>query len=219
MHRAHRIAVVALTCLAVAAAPPASRADSVTLTWTAPGDDGMAGRATAYSLRYSTSPITAANFASATQVVGVPAPAMAGTSETFTVGGLLANTAYYFAIKARDEANNWSLISNVAVTTVGVTRVEGDPDAPQISVPWPNPARHLVSWSWALPAPGPVQLEVFGAGGRLVRSLVRAVRPAGRGEVTWDLRDQSGRRVAAGIYLVRALLGDQVWTQRLAVMR
>lgn len=219
MHPVRRMAVVALTCLSVTAAPLAAHADSVTLAWTAPGDDGMSGRATAYSLRYSTSPITAANFASATQVAGVPAPAIAGTPESFTIGGLLANTTYYFAIKSRDEANNWSLVSNVAVSTVGVTRVEGDPDAPQISVPWPNPARQVVSWSWALPAAGPVQLEVFGAGGRLVRSLVRAVRPAGRGEVTWDLRDQSGRRVAAGIYLVRALLGDRVWTQRLAVMR
>ena len=45
------------------------------LTWTAPGNDGSVGEATGYDLRYSTSPINAGNFSSATQVANVPVPA------------------------------------------------------------------------------------------------------------------------------------------------
>ncbi|MBO9608053.1 MAG: fibronectin type III domain-containing protein [Paenibacillaceae bacterium] len=86
---------------------------SVQLTWTAPGDDGTTGTASAYDIRYSTSAITSANWASATQASGEPAPAAAGTSQSMTVGGLTASTTYYFALKTRDEVPNESALSNV----------------------------------------------------------------------------------------------------------
>lgn len=40
--------------------------DSVTLKWTAPGDDGNTGTATTYDIRYSKNPITEANWGDAT---------------------------------------------------------------------------------------------------------------------------------------------------------
>jgi chitodextrinase len=110
-----RIAPILL--LLLIAFPAVGRAqitwNSVRLTWTAVGDDSLTGRASQYDLRYSTSAITAANFASATQATGLPAPAASGTTEHFTVTGLQPGTTYWFAIKAADDAGNWSLISNV----------------------------------------------------------------------------------------------------------
>jgi hypothetical protein len=94
-------------------AMPAS-ANSITLTWTAPGDDSVTGTAAQYDIRYSTAPITVANYATATQVTGEPAPKIAGSAETFTVTGLTPSTLYYFAIKTADEVPNWSGLSNVA---------------------------------------------------------------------------------------------------------
>ncbi|RKX43917.1 MAG: hypothetical protein DRP27_07600, partial [Thermotogae bacterium] len=76
---------------------------SITLTWTAPGDDGNNGTASEYDIRYSTSEITEENWNSATQCTGEPAPKPAGSSETFTVTGLSPNTTYYFALKTADE--------------------------------------------------------------------------------------------------------------------
>lgn len=93
-------------------AAPASPT-SITLTWTAPGDDGNSGQASQYDLRYSTSPITALNFGTATAATGEPSPQPAGSAETFTVTGLTPGTTYYFAIKTADEAGNWSPMSNV----------------------------------------------------------------------------------------------------------
>ncbi|MFD0670722.1 fibronectin type III domain-containing protein [Cohnella sp. GCM10027633] len=94
-------------------AAPSSTSGSVTLTWTAPGDDGSTGTATSYDVRYSTSTITSGNWASATQASGEPTPGAAGASQTMTVSGLAASTTYYFAIKATDEASNVAAISNV----------------------------------------------------------------------------------------------------------
>ena len=86
---------------------------SVDLSWTAPGDDGATGTATTYDVRYSTSTITAGNWASATQATGEPAPQVAGSAETFTVTGLSESTTYFFAIKTSDEVSNESALSNV----------------------------------------------------------------------------------------------------------
>jgi len=90
---------------------------TVDLVWTATGDDGANGTATFYDIRYSTSPITQANWNSATHVTSEPAPRPSGETETFTVAGLSQGTAYYFAVKVGDEVPNWSGLSNVATAT------------------------------------------------------------------------------------------------------
>jgi hypothetical protein len=90
---------------------------SLTLTWTAPGDDGDTGIAAAYDIRYSTAVINGTNWNGATQVSGEQSPQTAGSPESFTVNGLSPGTGYYFVIKTRDESNNWSAISNCAAGT------------------------------------------------------------------------------------------------------
>ncbi len=91
--------------------------DSVTLTWSATGDDGAAGTAYLNDLRYSTTLITEANWATATVVSSEPLPQLAGSSETFTVFGLTPSTTYYFALKSVDKVGNAGGLSNVASAT------------------------------------------------------------------------------------------------------
>jgi hypothetical protein len=112
---------VVIGALVFAIAPSSSWAASITLNWTAPGDDGTVGTATQYDIRYSTTAITDANWTTATQVSGESAPKAAGLAETFTVTGLASSTKYYFAIKTADEASNWSALSNVASATTSDT--------------------------------------------------------------------------------------------------
>lgn len=89
---------------------------------TAPGDDGTLGVASAYDLRYSTSAITNdASFSAATQVAVQPVPAGPGTLQSYVLMGLTAGTHYYFAIKARDEVNNWSALGTVLNVTMQTT--------------------------------------------------------------------------------------------------
>jgi hypothetical protein len=87
--------------------------NSVQLSWTTPGDDSLTGTAAQFDLRYSTSAITASNFASATRWNGTPVPGPSGTRQSTTVTGLVPNTTYWFAIKTGDEVPNWSGISNI----------------------------------------------------------------------------------------------------------
>lgn len=86
---------------------------SVTLSWTAPGDDGGSGTAAQYDMRFSTSMIFDTNWTSASGIAGVPPPKEAGSEEIFRMIGLSPGTTCYFAIKAADEIPNWSALSNV----------------------------------------------------------------------------------------------------------
>jgi phosphodiesterase/alkaline phosphatase D-like protein len=90
---------------------------TVTITWTAVGDDSLSGTASNYDIRYSTSPITNNNWSGANQVANEPSPQSAGTSQSHTIANLSRQTTYYFAMRAADEANNTSALSNVANTT------------------------------------------------------------------------------------------------------
>ncbi|MHC4236605.1 MAG: S8 family serine peptidase, partial [Planctomycetota bacterium] len=94
--------------------------DTVTLIWTAPGDDGDSGTATLYDVRYATSLIDDSSFDTATAAEGEPPPHPAGTAETFAVTGLAYETTYYFALKTIDEAGNASGLSNLVSATTGL---------------------------------------------------------------------------------------------------
>jgi hypothetical protein len=99
----------------LAASDPTS--NSITVSWTAPGDDGKSGTASQYDIRYSTASITEANWPSAIQVIGEPAPQVTGSSQSMTVSGLVPSTTYYFAMKTADEVPNISDLSNVPLGT------------------------------------------------------------------------------------------------------
>lgn len=86
---------------------------SITLEWTAPGDNLELGTASSYEIRYSTSQITDTNWKDVTPVSTIPTPQEAGNSETFNVTGLDEDTLYYFAIKTSDEIPNTSPLSNI----------------------------------------------------------------------------------------------------------
>jgi hypothetical protein len=98
---------------------------SVTVTWTAPGDDGDSGTAARYELRWSTQPIDEASFGGAT-AAAAPAPLPAGQMQTTTVHVPPAERVYV-AIRAIDELNNTGKLSNVlAVDLPAATAVFHD---------------------------------------------------------------------------------------------
>lgn len=103
--------------------------NTATLAWTAPGNDGITGKAASYDVRYSTTNITTdADFDAATKVQQVSSPQTSGATETLEILGLNPLTTNYFAIKSSDEAPNPSLLSNVPNTTTlaGLTVNYGD---------------------------------------------------------------------------------------------
>jgi hypothetical protein len=67
----------------------------------------------------------------------------------------------------------------------------------------PNPFRSATSFAYQLPAAGAIALAVHDVRGRLIATLASGDHAAGPHTAPWDGRDDHGRQVPAGIYLVR----------------
>lgn len=75
---------------------------------------------------------------------------------------------------------------------------------------WPNPVTVSASLRWRGTARS---LTLFDAAGRVVRSFDR---PAGS-SLTWDRRDNRGRRVASGVYCARLVTDTETYSRQLIV--
>lgn len=127
----------------------AQTATSITLGWTAPGDDGASGIATRYDIRYAATEITSANFTQAQAVQNPPAPQVAGAAESVTIAGLTQGQPYYFALKAYDDEDNEGPMSNVATATPGV--VDTTPPADVTNLAVQSVAETSVTLAWTAP--------------------------------------------------------------------
>ncbi len=93
---------------------------SVKMYWTAPKIGNLSTTTPAtYDARYSTSAITDANFASATELTGELTPSVTqGTIQTLTANGLTANTEYYFAVKTNNGVEDSLTSTSPNITTL-----------------------------------------------------------------------------------------------------
>jgi hypothetical protein len=85
------------------------------------------------------------------------------------------------------------------------------------SVPQPNPSRESTNFAYALPEAGDLKVDVFDVAGRHVRSLADERHAAGTGMLRFDLRDDQGVKLAAGVYLVRARIAATKFDRRVIV--
>ncbi|MBN1351274.1 fibronectin type III domain-containing protein [candidate division KSB1 bacterium] len=116
---------------------------SITLQWTAPGDDGASGdKIEKYELKYSNFLVeedTLFWWGTASTPKSRPIPLTPGETQTFTVTGLDAYQNYYFLLRAIDDAGNVSAFSNMASGTavpVELSAFTAQPENGQIVLRW-----------------------------------------------------------------------------------
>jgi len=213
------IAAIMCTAPLAHAEPAATPASSLTLQWTAPGDDGHMGVATRYEVRYATEPITTATWDVATLVRDVPHPQPSGKREKLKVKGLASGTKYWFAVRAVDESGNWSALSNV------VGRTAPDPSTlaatslqTSLSPPWPCPARGSVQLAMTLANDADVDVVVYDLGGRRLGWLAAGAYPAGTTVLRWNATDALGRKMPIGTYFIVGRLDGQVFQRRITLL-
>jgi lysyl endopeptidase len=184
--------------------------DSVTLRWTAPGDDNMTGTADEYRLRRrSQRPIESrADFNQAKRMPNLPAPKPAGSSQTAIVP-VNQDTSYYFAIVAVDKVNNTSprAATERDATPVSSLRV--------LTPPSPNPSRRSATFEFVVDERQPVRADLYDTLGRRVRVLFDRTIPSFRRQtLTTNVSSLS-----SGVYFLRIRGNAQARTERLVVAK
>jgi parallel beta-helix repeat protein len=102
-----------------------------------------------------------------------------------------------------------------AVVTAG-----GTPERFALLQNYPNPFNPETYISFALPVASPVSLKIYNVAGQLVKSLADGEQmSAGLHMVRWDGTNQTGEKVASGIYFYKMNAGDFQATKKMVVTK
>jgi hypothetical protein len=99
----------------------------------------------------------------------------------------------------------------------GSSPPSGLPGAFTLYQNYPNPARSRTTVKYALPAAAEVELALYDISGRRVATPVRGPRRGGVYEAEFDLVDESGRPLPAGVFLYRLSAGADAAARKLVV--
>lgn len=137
--------------------------------------------------------------------------ALADTGYVDAAGG-----PFVYKLVALDVHGNRSPVATLVPS--GTLGVADGGTAAYFAAPSPNPARTGALLRFALATAGPVELALFDAQGRRVRTLAGARFETGEHAIAFDGRDDAGRRLAPGLYLARLVAPGIAATRRLALV-
>ncbi len=146
--------------------------------------------------------------------------ALLGNGAGFAVAGELLRVTTAAAIEAgdlqivlRSTGNEDLEFSFDESTGVGLPRVFA------LGKNFPNPFNPRTTIDFSLPSESPVQLRIYGIDGRLVRTLVDEMKPAGAHTAIWNGRDDRGSPVASGTYFYRIVAGSHEQVRKMTLMK
>ncbi len=154
-----------------------------------------------------------------TSTVFVPGPANLVGTLPDTGYADAAGAPYAYKLTAVDSHGNESRAATL-VPSGALDAGDGlTPMALGFASPSPNPAQGSTALRYTLSRAGHVRLTVYDCTGRRVQLLRDGELPAGAHREHFALRDEAGRKLASGLYLVRLEAEGRVLTRRLAAIR
>lgn len=135
----------------------------------------------------------------------------------YCVDGLAAGT-YTLEVRVDDYVVSYR---NGVVVADDVTEVPVSANLPalRLALPWPNPSAGVTKLRLVVRRETSVQLSVYDAGGRLLRTWGAETLAGGSHDYEWDACGPDGRPVPSGLYLVQARGEDVSSTRALVLTR
>jgi hypothetical protein len=93
------------------------------------------------------------------------------------------------------------------------------PDGYVLSQNHPNPFNPYTAFRFSVPEIQHVSIEIYNVNGQKVRTLVDEVVTVGEHSAEWDSKDNSGRRVASGVYVYRMTAGDVTTSRKMTLLK
>ncbi|MFO7675430.1 MAG: S8 family serine peptidase [bacterium] len=118
---------------------------------------------------------------------------------------------------AGDEnpANDLRVDSCEVIPATGLAEGGDAPLAFALANPAPNPFTRTAAVRYSLPRAGRAELAVYSVAGTLVRTLAAGEHAAGSFVAAWDGRDNRGRKVSSGVYVLRLRAAGDEATRKL----
>jgi hypothetical protein len=93
--------------------------------------------------------------------------------------------------------------------------------APEVSLisSYPNPFTTETTLSFNLKTSAYVKIEIYNLKGQKLKSILDGKQAQGSQSVKWNGTDNSGKRVAKGIYLCKLTAGKDIITRRLVLIK
>jgi hypothetical protein len=121
-------------------------------------------------------------------------------------------------------ASNWVHLDHViladSLPPVGIADKDVlSPEGFLLKQNYPNPFNPATTIVYELGKSAEVSLKIYSLTGREVKTLVNEKQSAGSRQAVWDGRDNSGYRVASGVYLYRLQVGNAVQTKKMVLLK
>jgi hypothetical protein len=114
----------------------------------------------------------------------------------------------------RTQGEDWNLLRGESI------RLDRAQSAPlRLLGAHPNPFNPSTEIRYELSRESTIRLAVFDLEGRRVKLLLDEKRPAGAASVIWDGRDDQGRHLTSGIYLLKLMGPGSVETTKLVMLK
>ncbi len=81
----------------------------------------------------------------------------------------------------------------------------------------PNPTKRRTVINFGLAEPGRLNMRIYNAAGQIIRNLLNTELTQGDHSIVWDARDDRGRELSSGTYILRTELNGQV-TQKAIIL-
>jgi hypothetical protein len=118
---------------------------------------------------------------------------------------------------------NATVVTNCGIvpnpTDLGDVSTTGSPNTPGLYQNTPNPCNPRTAIEFDLTEGVATTLGIYNLSGRRVRTLVNGIVAAGHHRVPWDGTDDSGNRVASGVYVYRLTAGSYYASRKLVVLK
>ncbi|MEW6508079.1 MAG: T9SS type A sorting domain-containing protein [Bacteroidota bacterium] len=127
----------------------------------------------------------------------------------------------YYSVSGKDGFIFLFLI-RAYVSSIGSSvgeSIEILPSAYALEQNYPNPFNPETVISFSLPKPGNVKIKIYDVLGNEVRTLIDEERFAGKHNIYWNSTDNSGKRVASGIYFYTISADNFTQTKKMVLMK
>ncbi len=107
----------------------------------------------------------------------------------------------------------------ILATPVGIKETPKLPTGFALHQNMPNPMHNTTTIFYELPKDCKISIKIYNIAGQLVKTLVDKHVRAGYHKVTWDGKDETGRKVSSGVYFYCLSTNNLVKTRKLVVIR